>query len=185
MKKIFKVLLVLFTIGFIVACGDSSSDHVEVTLPVTIVGEGIEIDMLEAVEAEVEEMGVEEVKLNDDGSVTFKMTKSAHKEWLDELTVEIENSLEEMVESDDFVSIKNITANDDYSEFTIEVDQDAFENSFDGFAAFGIGMSSSFYQLLDGKDPENYSVKIEIVDEVSGDVIDTTVLPDDLDTMFE
>lgn len=182
MKKTIKMLLILFVMGFVVACGSSSSNHVEVTLPVSFVGEGIDIEMLEA---DAEEMGIEDVKLNDDGSVTYKMTESAHEEWLSEITTEIETSLTEMVESGDFVSIKDITANNDYTEFTITVDQAAFENSFDGFAAFGIGISSSFYQLLDGKDPENYNVTINIVDEESGDVIDTTVFPDDLDTMFE
>lgn len=182
LKKTIKMLLILFVMGFVVACGSSSSNHVEVTLPVSFVGEGIDIEMLEA---DAEEMGIEDVKLNDDGSVTYKMTKSAHEEWLSEITTEIETSLTEMVESGDFVSIKDITANNDYTEFTITVDQAAFENSFDGFAVFGIGISSSFYQLLDGKDPENYNVTINIVDEESGDVIDTTVFPDDLDTMFE
>lgn len=181
MKKIVKMLIVLLVTGFMTACGGgTTSDHVEVTLPVSFIGEGIDVEILEA---EAEEMGIKKVTLNDDGSVTYEMTKAVHDEWLEEITTEINNSITEMVESGDFVSIKDITANDDYTKFTMTVDQDAFENSFDGFAALGLGISSSFYQLLDGKDPENYSVTIDVVDEASGEIIDTTVFPDDLDNL--
>lgn len=183
LKKILKVLIVLLVAGFMTACsGGTTSDHVEVTLPVSFVGEGVDVTILEA---EAEEMGIEEVTLNDDGSITYEMTKEVHNEWMEEIKTEINNSITEMVESGDFVSIKDITANDDYTTFTMTVDQEAFENSFDGFAAFGLGISSSFYQLLDGKDPESYSVTIDVVDEASGEVIDTTVFPDDLDNLGE
>lgn len=36
----------------------------------------------------------------------------------------------------------------------VEVDKEAFENSFDGFAAFGLGLSGLFYQLFNGANPD-------------------------------
>src|SRR5690606_39726518 len=80
-----------------------------------------------------EEEGVKEVTKNDDGSITYKLTKERHKEMMDEMKKEIDTSIEEMKSGDDFASIKDIKHNDKYSEFTVVVKKEDFENSFDTF----------------------------------------------------
>jgi uncharacterized protein YcfL len=74
--------------------------NVEVTLPASMF-EGEDVD---ATIAEVEKEGVEATK-NEDGSVTYKMSKSKHKEMMKELETGIIESIEDMKNNEDFVSI--------------------------------------------------------------------------------
>ncbi|HAQ08177.1 MAG TPA: hypothetical protein DCR24_11895 [Bacillus bacterium] len=68
------------------------------------------------------------------------MSKSEHKEMMNELETGIQESLEEMKTSGDFASIKDVTLNKSYSEFTLEVVKETYENIMDGFAVFGLGI---------------------------------------------
>ncbi len=151
--------------------------NVEVTLPPSMF-EGEDID---AAIAEAKADGVKEVTKNDDGSLTYKMSKSKHKEMMKEMKTSISQSVNEMKTSGDYASIKDITFNDSFTEFTVIVDKEAFENSFDGFAAMGLGFSGMMYQLFDGADPDEYKVSISIADEATQEVFDEVVYPDALE----
>ena len=59
-------------------------------------------------------------KLNEDGSVTYKMTKKQHKEMMDGVVESIESSLNEMVEGEDY-SFTEIKHNKDFTEFDITI----------------------------------------------------------------
>ncbi len=150
---------------------------VDVTIPASFYAEELDIDQIEA---EADEIGITEVTVNDDGSVTYTMPKSVHDEWLSDYVTEIESTMNELVSSEDFVSIRDITANNDYSSFSVVVDQEVYENSFDGMAAFSLGISGLFYQLMSGANPDDYNVTIDMVDETSGDVFDSIIYPDDM-----
>jgi len=147
--------------------------NVEVTLPASMF-EGEDID---TIVAEVEKEGIE-VKKNDDGSLTYKMSKSKHKEMLEELESGIIESVEDMKNNEDFVSIQDITYNDSFSEFTIIADKETYENSMDSFVVFGLGLSGMYYQLFNGTDAEDYKVKIQVKDEATDEILDEVVYPD-------
>lgn len=151
--------------------------NVEVTLPATFF-EGEDID--EAI-AEAKADGVSEVTKNDDGSITYKMTKSDHKKMITEMEDGIISSIEEIKNDEEFVSIKDVLHNKSFTEFTLVVDQEAFENSFDGFAAMGLGISGMYYQLFNGVEADKNKVKILFEDETSGEVFDEAIYPDALD----
>ena len=88
--------------------------NVEVTLPASFF-EGQDID---TVIADVENEGIKVTK-NDDGSLTYKMSKAKHKKMMKEMGTSIAEGLEEMKSSEDYPSIKDITHNKDFTEFTI------------------------------------------------------------------
>ena len=156
---------------------DKGLFNVEVTLPASMF-EGEDIDSaIEEAKAE----GVKEVTKNDDGSVTYKMSKSKHKEMMKELETSIQESLEEMKTGGDFESIKDVTHNKNFSEFTLEVDKATYENSMDGFAAFGLGISGAYYQLFSGADKDDYKVTINVKDQATGEEFDQIVFPDDME----
>ncbi|MBT2680725.1 hypothetical protein J7E38_17075 [Bacillus sp. ISL-35] len=156
---------------------DKGLFNVEVTLPASMF-EGEDIDStIEEAKAE----GVKEVIKNDDGSVTYKMSKSKHKEMMKELETGIKESLEEMKTSGDFASIKDVTHNKSFSEFTLEVDKATYENSMDGFAVFGLGISGAYYQLFNGADQDDYKVTINVKDQATGEEFDQIVFPDDME----
>ncbi|MGQ4665522.1 hypothetical protein ACUIJN_06715 [Metabacillus halosaccharovorans] len=151
--------------------------NVEVTLPASMF-EGEDID---TVIADAKKEGVKEVTKNEDGSLTYKMSKAKHKEMMEELKTGILETIEETKNSEDYVSIKDITHNDSFSEFTLLVEKSAYEDSMDGFAAFGLGISGMYYQLYNGVDPDDYKVTIFLKDEASQEVFDEIVYPDDLE----
>lgn len=61
------------------------------------------------------------------------------------------------------------------------MEKEAFENSFDGFAALGLGMSGIYYQLFDGVDMDKNKVTIHLKDDSTGEVYDSIVYPDALE----
>ena len=146
--------------------------NVEVTLPAAM----FEGEDLDSSIAEAEKEGIK-VTRNDDGSVTYKMSKGRHKEMMKEMETELQKTIEDTKNGEDYPSVKEVSHNKDYSEFTLEVEREAYENSFDGFAVFGLGLSGMFYQLFNGVDPEKYEVKILVKDTSTGEVFDEIVYP--------
>ena len=128
---------------------------VEITMPASMLES--QKDTEEAM-GSVKEQGVKEVTKNEDGSLTFKMSKSVHKEMMNEIGTSIKETVEETKNSEDYSSIQDITT-DFFTKFTMVVDQETYENSMDGFAALTLGMSG-FYQIYDGADPDKYTVTI-------------------------
>lgn len=164
---------------------DKNLLSVEITLPVSFLeldGETIDIDELTK---EAKEQGVKEVKQNEDGSVTYKMTKSAHKKMMEEIKESMSESINEVVNSEDFVSIKEITANKSFDEFDVVVDKEGFENSFDGFAILGLVFTTMYYQLFDGVDPDSYKVTFNYIDANTNETFDSVIYPDAFDEVEE
>ncbi|WP_440896380.1 hypothetical protein ACS127_17945 [Amphibacillus sp. Q70] len=154
--------------------------NVEVTIPASFLDDDSDID---EIKAEAEKMGVTEITTNDDGSLTYKMPKSVHKEWLKQTADEIDATIQELVSSDDFVSIRDVEVNNDYSKFNMVVDRETFEDSLDGFATVALGVSGTMYQYISGTNSDDYNVTIDVVDESSGEVIDSIVFPEVLEDL--
>ncbi|WP_436371689.1 hypothetical protein [Cytobacillus sp. BC1816] len=154
--------------------------NVEVTLPASMF-EGEDMD---SSIAEAEKEGIK-VTRYDDGSVTYKMSKSKHKEMMKEMETELQKTIADTKNGEDYPSVKEVSHNKDYSEFTLEVEREAYENSFDGFAVFGLGLSGMFYQLFNGVDPKEYEVKILVKDTATGEVFDEIIYPDAMEETGE
>lgn len=150
--------------------------NVEVTFPAFF----FEDEEMDEVIAEAKADGVKEVTKNEDGSLTYKMSKSVYKELMKEMETNTVEYVDEIKDGEDFASIKDITYKKSFSEFTLVVDQEAYENSFDGFAILGLGMAGMYYQVFDGKMADELKVSIFVKDEASGEIFDTVVYPDDL-----
>ncbi|WP_313798585.1 hypothetical protein [Cytobacillus sp.] len=205
MKKLFCLLMISILITMTSACGqgetgnNKSSDdisektgkenseeqsievdkgllNVEITLPASL----FEDQDIHGVIADAKNEGIDDIKQNADGSLTFTMSKSKHKEMMKELESELLESIEDAKNNEDYVSIKDVTHNKSFSEFTLIVDQEKYENSFDGFVAFGFGLSGMYYQLFNGVSADDYKVTIIIKSEATGEVINTIAYPDAL-----
>lgn len=151
--------------------------NVEITLPASLLKDQ-DVDSL-MIEAKND--GIKDVTKNDDGSLTYKMSKSQHKKLMKELEVNLLKTIDDTKNNEDFASIKDVKHNKPYTEFTLVVDQEKFNNSFDGFASLGLGMSGMFYQLFNGTHPDDLKVSIKLENEQTGQVFDTVVYPDDLE----
>ena len=145
---------------------DKKLTNVEVTIPASFF------------ELDGKEEGVKEVKLNDDGSVTYTMSKDTHKKLLDDMKNAMLDSFDELINDEDISSIKDIKSNKTYSEFDIVVNKDEFENSFDGFAVLGIVFQSMFYQLFEGVEPDNNKVIVNFKDADTEEIFNSITYPD-------
>ncbi|REB08874.1 hypothetical protein DVB69_05300 [Sporosarcina sp. BI001-red] len=148
---------------------------VEVTIPQSFLDEENPDDII----ASAKEEGIE-VKKNEDGSLTYHMTKAQHKKMLKDMKEGITKSVAEFEENEDMPSVKKIDHNGNFSKFTVTVDREAYENSFDGFVVFGLGMGGLYYQLFEGGQPEQNKVTLEMKDEQTGEVFNKVTYPDDL-----
>ncbi len=151
--------------------------NVEVTLPKDFFEEEDVDEMI----AQAKEDGVKEAIKNEDGSITYKMSKSDYKEMMKEIDKHALEYIEEIKTSEDFPSIKEVIPNKSFSEFTLSVDQEAFENGFDGFAALGLGMTGLYHQVFAGTPGEKAKVIITLKNADNGEVFNTLVYPDDLE----
>ncbi|MEH7351771.1 hypothetical protein [Gottfriedia acidiceleris] len=154
---------------------DKGLFNVKLTLPASM----FEGDDINKVIADAEKEGIKVTK-NSDGSLTYKMSKSQHKKIMKGMREQIIKTVNETNESKDFASLKDVTYNNDFSEFTLIVDKSAYENSMDGLAALTFGMSGMMYQLYNGVDPNDYKVTILIKDQATQKEFDKIVYPDAL-----
>jgi len=149
--------------------------NVEITLPATFFEEQTE----EQIIAGAKEEGYDDVKVNEDGSVTYKMSKAKHTEMMDELEGEMVKAVEEIVKSGDYPSIKEISYNKSFDEYDVKVEREQYENSLDGFALLGLVMTSSYYQAFDGKDADKMTITFNMIDNETNESYDTLIYPDD------
>lgn len=131
--------------------------------------------------AEAWDKGIGEVVLNEDGSLTCRMSRSAHSRLMKELREGFDETVEEMKTDGGYPSIREIRCNKNLTIITMLVEREMFENSFDAFAILGLGFSAMFYQLFDGVQEDNLLVTIDVADFETGEVFHTVVYPDDLD----
>ena len=156
---------------------DETLTTATITIPASIMqtGEGV---TQKDVDASVAKSGFETGVLNDDGSVTYTMTQAKHREILDEYAASVDSSIADSIKSEK--SIKEVTHNDAFTEFTVTVDRAAYEDSISAqFVGFGLALTASMYQAFDGVGEGGYTVTLNFVDESTGKTFDTSIYPDD------
>ena len=149
--------------------------NVDVTLPASFFIAATEEEII----AEAKENGVTETVVNEDGSVTYTMSKSKYKEMMKEMGDSVLSTIDEIVNSEDYTSIKEISYNKDFTEFDVKVNRQQYEEGFDGFAIVGLVIVSTYYSAFEGKSGEDSQTIFNMVDETTGEIYDTAIYPDD------
>ena len=154
---------------------DKNLFSVDVTVPASFY-EGTKITQ-EELSADAAKKGYGKAKLNADGSVSFRMSKSQHKAALADMKKSVDDYIQETV-NDSPKIFREITYNKKISEFSVSVNKANFEEDFAaGMIGFGIGILSMFYQMFDGAG-ENPKTVIKIIDQSTGKVFDTHTWPE-------
>lgn len=184
MKKLLALLLVLAMAFSVTACGgetsetEESSDNstvevdenllsVELTVPVDFVEEGTTQEGLDSL---VAEKGFKSATLNDDGSVTYVMTKGQHKELMEGIKASIDESIADMMSSGDYPTIVDIKANDNYTAFDVTLSSDALGLT-ESLSALVLYMCGGMYNAFNGTTVDNISVSF--ISQATGEVIQT------------
>lgn len=174
MKKTLKItiltLLVLCTSILFIGCSSKKAEKETNTETVDIV---FSQDFFPGItEAEVSELvkeeGIEQVKLNDDKTVTFSFTKAKLEDLKDSYLLAIKQLITE-VPKDESVSIKEIKNNEDYTEYTITVNSNEPKPEELIIAIQLIDLSSYYATLLQNQD---ITVDIAFVNAENNEVID-------------
>lgn len=94
--------------------------------------------------------------LNDDGSVTFKMTKQQHKDMMKSMTDSMDQSIQEMIDDDNY-TITGVTHNEDCTVFdvTLEGTEVGFSDSFTSVVFY---MYGGMYGIFSGKEADHVVV---------------------------
>lgn len=142
---------------------------VDITFPESFVSMGETEMTQETVDASAAEQGYLGGKLNDDGSVTYTMTKLKQRELLDQMKSDFDDTIQETLA--EYPNVKSVTRNDDFSEVSIEVSE---QDLATGFLAFGFSFTAYFYQVLDGKE---FATDIVYVDAATGEELSRTSYP--------
>lgn len=159
---------------------DKGLFNVEITLPSSFFGE----EELANIEKNIkEDISDAEITKNDDGSLTIKMSKSEHKQLLNDMKQGFVEGIDQMI-NEEFTTIQDVTYDEDFSNFKLIVsDQSSFEESFDGFATFSLGLASLMYQAFAGADLEKVKVNFELVDQSTNETFHELVFPDALEEL--
>lgn len=96
-------------------------------------------------------------KLNQDGSVTYKMTKAQHKAMLASMTEGMEKTLQEMVSDNETYSIAEIKHNDTYSVFDVTMDSETLGLG-DSFTVLAFYMYGGIYGIFSGNKADSVTV---------------------------
>lgn len=139
---------------------------VNLTLPAEYVGETTQ----EELDASAAELGYK-VVLNDDGSATYTMTKGQHKKFLENLRTEFTNALNEIAGSEEYPNFTEITANDNFTNFTVTTTSTEL-NMTESFSVLAFYMYGGMYNIFSGENVDN--VHVDFVNADTGEIISSS-----------
>lgn len=140
---------------------------VTLTYPASMVDEGTTQDSLNNEISGID--GIKSATLNEDGSVTYIMTKAYHKQIVDDMAQTIDESMAEMVGSEDYPNFTNVKANEDYTVFTVTTKSKALSLD-ESLSLLQFYTEGAFYSVVSGNDAD--SIHVDFVNADTGEVID-------------
>lgn len=145
--------------------------ELEITIP-SYFYESFDSDLSEVEESALEE-GFSDCTLNDDGSVTYKMSREKHDSLMQELTDTIEEEISDLLGGNGLVdSFLSIEHDDIMSEFDVFVDSDKY-SVWDSFYGLGFYMMGAYYQFFDGVGADDMDVVVNFIDGATNKALDT------------
>lgn len=160
--------------GIQVSTGDDSAriyntvTNVKVTLPASLFEYVDEEISQEDLDKAAFENGFISATLNEDGSVTYVMSKDKYNAYVAELAMSIDKGLEELCNTENS-TIVDINHNADFTDYTITLDADMVGFT-ESFVSLAIVLYSAFYYGFTGKDMTS-GVHFTYVNK-SGDILD-------------
>ena len=138
---------------------------VTITVPSDIVGEDVSQEELDENAGET----YKSATVNEDGSVTYKMTKKQHRAMVDSIVEAIDEGLQKLVDDDETYSFTEITHNKDFTSFDLIIDAD--EVGFnETFAVYVFYIYGGMYGIFTGHTPEKIIANYY---NTNGDLLET------------
>lgn len=150
--------------------GDLEVEQQLFDVTITIPADYVESTTQEELDEAVKEHGYK-ATLNEDGSATYVMTKSQHKEMMKELTSSMQESLDGMAGSEEYPNITSVTANSDFTEFTVTT-KNSEPDLAESFSVMAFYMYGGMYNIFNGTEVDN--IHVDFVNADSGEVISSS-----------
>lgn len=191
MKKVLAVLLAAIMILTFAACssqkqndttdnsstGSSKSDvvdenllTVDITVPASMFDE--ENPASAELSEEQKEQGFKSAKLNDDGSVTYSMSKSSFKKFKETSRQAVIETLDSL--HSDFPCVVSTDFNDDFSEIKIYVNKSEYENGMNFLMLLQVGFAANIYQTYTN---ETVLSNVYVIDKDTNETLNTATYP--------
>lgn len=169
MKKILKLLLAASLSFSCVACSSSEPTkeneqetiktekglfNVTITLPKDYVDEETTQETLDKV---VEQEGYVSATLNEDGTVSYVMSKNKQKEMLQEYKENVKSSLSEYIGGEDTPNLTDIKYNDNLTQFTVYTKNEVPDLT-ESFLPISMFIYGQYYNLLAGNEVDDILV---------------------------
>ncbi len=189
MKKMkFKFILITFTVSlFLTACGsgyspsgsdqdaaaskqaasihiDEAASMVELTIP----KDYMESVTQEELDTAAADLGIESITLQEDGSALYRMTIEQHERMLADIKENIWAGMESMKQSSDYKNFVDITANEDYTEFTVTTTEERLDMK-ESFSVMTFYMYGEMYNMFKGTPAAN--IHVEFIHAETGAVV--------------
>ena len=127
------------------------------------------------------EEGIISVTQNEDGSVTYVMTREKHEEIMRDFADAIDESIEELLHGEDGLSsVTKVEHDVDYASFKMFVDPEQ-ATGWESFYALVLCMSGATYQAYAGNG--SVDVPVEIIDSTTKEVTDTVTYAEWIELM--
>ena len=186
MRKVLSFLLACALMLSLAACGGSSNQNsdtgnssavkvdeslfnVDVTLAASFFDDMTEDEIKE----KAKENGYLSCKINEDGSVTYTMTKKKHTEMLNQLKDNLDELISGYLNGDNKVSsFVDIQHNEDFSEVNIYVDSSQY-TSWDSLYAMSFYIAGAYYQAYSGVSADDVDVVVNFVDDSTQEILNT------------
>ena len=142
---------------------------VEVTLP----SDFFEGEDMTTLEKRAKENGIDEVKINDNGSVSYKMDKSTHRKLLKELKEGVDEAIADALnDKETFSSFSEINYNNDLTEFDILVDESLF-NPIESLSVLVYYLMGNLYQAMNGVASEDINTTVNFINKDTKEIIES------------
>lgn len=150
------------------AIGDTDVDTGLFNVTITVSKEFIGDVTQEEIDESLEKNGYKSGKVNEDGSVTYVMTKAQHEELLDTISQEIDKSISDII--DQYANTVSVTPNDNYTSFVVVTKNQEIDLN-ETFLVPSLYTFGGMYAAFSGEEAEN--IHIDFKNEESGEIINT------------
>ena len=155
--------------------------NVDVTLAASFFEDTTEEEIRET----AKKNGYSDCKINDDGSVTYTMTKKKHAEMLDQLKASFDEMIAGCLEGKDKVdSFVDIQHNDNFSKIDIYVDAEQY-TMWDNLYAIAFYVPGAYYQAFAEVAADDMDIVIRFIDHATGEVLSTASYRDFINNLNE
>lgn len=156
--------LVLLTVLVMIAPTCFADELVSMTIPSF---DGTPIATQEELNTEAGEW-YESAVLNEDGSVTYRLTQEKRNEVIASFVAEVDKEFHKMIESEDYPNFVGIERNESFTEYTIETKSEELDLN-ETFSFMIFMLDSAMYHAMNGTEPDD--VVVTYVNTESGMVI--------------